>query len=146
MPSGVKTIDVTQLSCPANRAPVTVARATQMERFEIYTSTLQKRLPKFRLPLAPDDRDHVLDLQAVFTRCYDQNGYAARIDYSGRATIALDVRRATARFALHAREMTLDPVELVGPDGPVAVTVEPGQEGLVSLVAPLGEYRTSITP
>jgi hypothetical protein len=60
---------------------VTVTRSTQPERYEIYTATLQKRLPKFRLPLAPDDRDTVLDLHATFTRCYDQGDFAAKIDY-----------------------------------------------------------------
>src|SRR5262249_29981853 len=38
---------------------VTVTRSTQPDRYEIYTATLQKRLPRFRLPLAPDDRDTV---------------------------------------------------------------------------------------
>jgi len=60
---------------------VTVTRAHQPERYEIYTATLQKRLPRFRLPLAPDDRDTVLDLHTAFTRCYDQGGFASKIDY-----------------------------------------------------------------
>src|SRR5215467_12496713 len=60
---------------------VTVTRSTQPERYEIYTATLQKRLPRFRLPLAADDRDSLLDLQTNFTRCYDQAGFAGRIDY-----------------------------------------------------------------
>jgi hypothetical protein len=60
---------------------VTVTRSTQPERYEIYTATLQKRLPRFRLPLASDDRDTVLDLHAAFTRCYDQGDFAAKIDY-----------------------------------------------------------------
>ena len=60
---------------------VTVTRATQPKRYEIYTATLQKRLPRFRLPLAPDDRDTVVDLQTAFTRCYDQADFAGRIDY-----------------------------------------------------------------
>ena len=60
---------------------VTVTRSTQPERFEIYTATLQKRLPRFRLPVAADDRDTVLDLHIAFTRCYDQGGFAAKIDY-----------------------------------------------------------------
>src|SRR5712692_5197791 len=50
---------------------VTVTRARQPERYEIYTATLQKKLPRFRLPLAADDRDHVLDLPIAFTKCYD---------------------------------------------------------------------------
>lgn len=60
---------------------VTVTRSTQPERFEIYTATLEKRLPRFRLPLASDDRDTVVDLQAAFTRAYDQCKCAEHIDY-----------------------------------------------------------------
>ncbi|MCS6897384.1 MAG: DUF4058 family protein, partial [Nitrospira sp.] len=47
---------------------VTVTRSVQPDRYEIYTATLDKRLPRFRLPLASDDRDTVLDLQAAVTR------------------------------------------------------------------------------
>ena len=61
---------------------VTVTRSTQPERYEIYTSTLAKRLPRFKVPLATDDRDTVLDLQATFTRAYDQGNFSTRIDYS----------------------------------------------------------------
>src|SRR4051812_17646211 len=60
---------------------VTVTRSTQPERYEIYTATLQKRLPRFRLPLASDDRDTVLDLHTAFNRCYDQGGFASKINY-----------------------------------------------------------------
>src|SRR5205085_2054027 len=60
---------------------ITVTRCIQPERYEIYTSTLQKRLPRFKLPLAMDDRDTVVDLQAAFARCYDQAGFAAQLDY-----------------------------------------------------------------
>jgi hypothetical protein len=60
---------------------MTVTRCAQPERYEIYTSTLQKRLPRFKLPLAADDRDTVVDLQAAFLRCYDQSGLASQIDY-----------------------------------------------------------------
>ena len=60
---------------------VTVTRCTQPERYEIYTSTLAKRLPRFKVPLAADDRDTVLDLQATFARAYDQSNFANKIDY-----------------------------------------------------------------
>jgi len=60
---------------------VTVTRCTQPERYEIYTATLQKRLPRFKLPLAADDRDTILDLHAAFTRCYDHGNFAGKIDY-----------------------------------------------------------------
>ena len=45
---------------------VTVTRVRRPDRYEIYTATVQKRLPKFKLPLAADDRDAVLDLQVSF--------------------------------------------------------------------------------
>ena len=66
------------------------SRATQPERYEIYTATLQKRLPRFRLPLAADDRDTVLDLHAAFTRCYDQGGFATEIDYTRDPSVPLN--------------------------------------------------------
>jgi hypothetical protein len=70
---------------------VTVTRSHQPERYEIYTATLQKRLPRFRLPLASDDRDTVVDLQSVFTRCYDQGDFANRVDYQRDPVTALSV-------------------------------------------------------
>ncbi len=60
---------------------VTVTRGTNPERYEIYTSTLEKRLPRFRLPLASDDRDSVVDLQQAFSHTYDDCGFGDEIDY-----------------------------------------------------------------
>jgi hypothetical protein len=60
---------------------VTVTRATRRDRHEVYSATLQKPLPRFRLPLAADDRDTVLNLHAAFTRAFDQGGYAGLVDY-----------------------------------------------------------------
>lgn len=62
---------------------VTVTRSNAPDRYEIYTATLQKKLPKFKLPLAADDRDALLDLQAAFGRAYDLGSFAAQIDYKG---------------------------------------------------------------
>ncbi len=78
---GQPLLDYSRENLPDWDYAVTVTRAAQPERYEIYTSTLQKRLPRFRLPLAADDRDTVIDLHHAFTRCYDQGGFAARIDY-----------------------------------------------------------------
>lgn len=78
---GQPTLDYSRDGLPDWDYAVTVTRSTQPERYEIYTATLQKRLPRFRLPLACDDRDTVLDLHNVFTRCYDQGGFASRINY-----------------------------------------------------------------
>jgi hypothetical protein len=79
---GQPTLEYSRDGLPDWDYAVTVTRSTQPERYEIYTATLQKKLPRFRLPLAADDRDTVLDLHTAFTRCYDQGGFAAKIDYS----------------------------------------------------------------
>jgi hypothetical protein len=78
---GEPLLDYSREGLPDWNYAVTVTRAAQPERYEIYTATLQKRLPRFRLPLASDDRDTVLDLQSAFSRCYDQGNFAPRIDY-----------------------------------------------------------------
>jgi hypothetical protein len=78
---GQPTLEYSRDGLPDWDYAVTVTRASQPERYEIYTTTLQKRLPRFRLPLAADDRDTVLDLHTAFSRCYDQGGFAAKIDY-----------------------------------------------------------------
>jgi Protein of unknown function (DUF4058) len=79
---GQPTLDYSRDGLPEWDYAVTVTRSTQPERYEIYTATVQKRLPKFRLPLAAEDRDTVVDLQSAFLRCYDQNDYTERIDYT----------------------------------------------------------------
>lgn len=68
---------------------VTVTRAHQPERYEIYTATLQKRLPRFRLPLAGDDRDTVVDIQSVFSRSYDLGDFGSKVDYQRDPPTAL---------------------------------------------------------
>jgi hypothetical protein len=79
---GQPTLEYSRDGLPDWDYAVTVTRSTQPERYEIYTATLQKRLPRFRLPFASDDRDTVLDLHTAFTQCYDRGGFAAKIDYT----------------------------------------------------------------
>jgi hypothetical protein len=67
-----------------------VTRSTHPDRDEIYTRTLQKRLPRFRLPLAPDDRDTVVDLQTAFMRCCDRGDWDKKIDYRRDPSFPLD--------------------------------------------------------
>jgi hypothetical protein len=78
---GLPVLDYSREGLPDWDYAVTVSRANNPERFEIYTATLQKRLPRFRMPLATDDRDTVVDLHAAFTRTYDQAGFSGKIDY-----------------------------------------------------------------
>jgi hypothetical protein len=79
---GEPMLDYSRENLPEWDFAVTVTRAAQPERHEIYTSTLLKRLPRFRLPLAADDRDTVLDLHTAFNRSYDQVGFGTKVDYT----------------------------------------------------------------
>src|SRR5262245_54063376 len=72
---GQATLDYSREGLPKWHYAVTVWRATQPERFEIYSNTLPKRLPRFRVPLAQYARDTVLDLQAAFRDCFVEGGF-----------------------------------------------------------------------
>lgn len=87
---GQPTLEYSRDGLPDWDYAVTVTRCAQPERYEIYTTTLQKRLPRFRLPLAADDRDTVLDLHTAFTRCYDQGSFAGQIDYQREPAVRLN--------------------------------------------------------
>ena len=78
---GKPTLTYSRDGLPEFDHAVSVTRSTAPDRYEIYTATIQKRLPKFKLPLAADDRDALLDLQAAFARAYDLGGFATQIDY-----------------------------------------------------------------
>jgi hypothetical protein len=80
---GKPTLSYSRDGLPEYDYAVTVTRSATPDRYEIYTATLQKRLPKFKVPLAADDRDALLDLQAAFARAYDLGTFASQIDYKG---------------------------------------------------------------
>jgi len=78
------------ISEPANwRYIVSVFRSQEREKVETYPIPLQSRLPRCRIPLRSEDKDVVLDLPAVFTRCYDVGGYDLLIDYTQPPPVAL---------------------------------------------------------
>jgi hypothetical protein len=78
---GQPMLDYSREGLPEWDHAVTVTRALQPDKHEIYTATLERKLPKFRLPLAGDDRDTVLDLQGAFARCFDQGNFLTQINY-----------------------------------------------------------------
>ena len=53
----------------------------QRGRFFIYPWQLRDPLPEIAIPLLPRDGEVALDLQAVFTRCYDTGPYRRRVVY-----------------------------------------------------------------
>lgn len=66
---------------PPSRYVICVSRATDRSRVEAYPLKLQEPLPAFRIPLKAPDPDVVLDLQAVFEKCYENGGYEDLINY-----------------------------------------------------------------
>lgn len=79
---GPALIEYAKDSAPTWDYAVVVTRWTHPDRYEIYSATLPKRLPRFRIPLAADDRDTVIDLQAALGRAYDQGDFFRQIDYT----------------------------------------------------------------
>jgi Protein of unknown function (DUF4058) len=51
------------------------------DEFELYPRGLRDRLPRVRIPLAGDDPDTVLDLQAVLAHTYDAGLYRELLSY-----------------------------------------------------------------
>jgi hypothetical protein len=76
-------VDFDRSTLPPHDNTVTVTRGGTPDRYEIYTSGVRKRLPKFKLPLAADDRDTVLDLQVAFARAFDAGGFDKQVNYAG---------------------------------------------------------------
>jgi hypothetical protein len=92
---GTPTLSYSRDGLPEFDYGVTVTRSSAPDRYEIYTSTLEKkRLPKFKVPLAPSERDLLLDLQAVFDLVYDRARFGERIDYSRNPSVPLPPGRA----------------------------------------------------
>ena len=50
-------------------------------RCELYGVSMQQRLPHISLPLASDDNDILLNLQDVFTRCWNTGPYPELLQY-----------------------------------------------------------------
>jgi hypothetical protein len=86
---GQPTLDYSRKDLPVWDYAVTVTRTTYPGRYEIYTATWEKRLPRFRVPLASDDRDGVVDLQVAFTKAFQQGGFAGKIHYRPEAIAGL---------------------------------------------------------
>jgi hypothetical protein len=80
---GSPPIDFDRSSLPPHDTTVTVTRGGTPNRYEIYTSGVRRRLPKFKLPLSADDRDTILDLQLAFVRAYETGQFEKLINYAG---------------------------------------------------------------
>jgi hypothetical protein len=68
---------------------VSVSRSPRRTGFEIYPRALQEPLPRVAIPLASDDPDVPLNLQAALTRVYEEGAFEDRIDYTRPCVPAL---------------------------------------------------------
>jgi hypothetical protein len=107
---GQPTLDYSREGLPRWDYAISVTRSTHPERYEIYTSTLEKRLPRFRVPLAADDREFVVDLQAAFARCYDWSEFASKIDYRCDPAVPLSVEERFWLDELLRKKKLRDPL------------------------------------
>jgi hypothetical protein len=76
---------------------VCLHRTRQGTRFEVWPIPLEQRLPRVRVPLGGDDPDASLDLQELFSRCYDEAAYQRRISYQAEPPVRLSP--STAQWA-----------------------------------------------
>jgi hypothetical protein len=67
-----------------------VSVSRRPSKCELYTFPLEQRLPRIAVPLAHDDPDVVLDLQATFTRCWEAGPYPELLRYGATAPGHLD--------------------------------------------------------
>ncbi len=80
---------------------VSVHRFDQPGRFFVYAWKLDAALPEIAIPLLPGDGPVLLDLQAVFTRCYDTGPYRRRVLYdAARLVPPLDTERSAWAMGL----------------------------------------------
>lgn len=78
---------------------VCLHRGGQGARYEVWPIRVRQRLPRIHVPLSEGDPDIVLDLQAVFNRCYDEGAYARLVNYRKEPPVPLqseDAEWATA--------------------------------------------------
>jgi hypothetical protein len=61
---------------------ILVSRSSDRPQADLYSLQLCDRLPCFALPLQPEDREPIIDLQAIFNDIYDRGGYDYIIDYT----------------------------------------------------------------
>jgi len=73
------------VACPKERLPQAYHYLACINRakdgWAVYCIPLQRRLPRIGIPLRPPDPDIVLDVQAIFERCYESGSYEDFTDY-----------------------------------------------------------------
>lgn len=77
---GQSPLPVDRGNLPAFDYAIGVVRARRPDCYELYTFTLDRRLPKIRIPMLADDLELITDIQEIFDRTYDRF-FAMKLDY-----------------------------------------------------------------
>ena len=96
---GSPLVQMPKADLPPHDQLVSVTRSLIPLKVEAYPTTVEQRLAKFRLPLAPDDRDAVVDLQVVFGRAAGVNQWAKLVDRALELPKGVALSPAGAAFA-----------------------------------------------
>ncbi len=78
-----------------HRYMLSVRRADERYRYEMYPIPLPRALPTVKVPLRAPDPDATFDMQIILTQCYDNGGYADIVDYQRPPRAALSEGEAT---------------------------------------------------
>ena len=65
---------------------ILVSRANHRPNAELYAFNIQNNIPKFPIPLKPEDIEPVIDLHELLNGVYDRASYDLRIDYNREPT------------------------------------------------------------
>ncbi len=85
---------------------VCLHRASTAYLYDVWARSVRQRLPRFAVPLLPEDSDIVVDLQALFDHCYAAGNFARRINYQNEPPLPLRPEDAVWADAL-LREKSL---------------------------------------
>ena len=69
---------------------VSLHRAGDASKFSVWARSIREPLPKFEVPLDEGVTSAVVDLQAAFTRCYDEGRFGSTLDYSKPPEVKLN--------------------------------------------------------
>ncbi len=79
-----------ELTEPADwRYVIDISRVQRRSQLEVYAFALKDRLPRCRIPLRAADPDVMLDLPAIFARCYEMGGYDLMVNYNEPPSVTL---------------------------------------------------------
>jgi hypothetical protein len=72
---------------------ILISRGQQRPLAQLYTFDLQKTIPKFRLPLQPEDAEPEIDLQGLLAGVYERAGYDLTLLLSNKTSVRYVVRQ-----------------------------------------------------